>query len=147
MNNGYALRIEMYANQVREPSGPCFCDPETVAHAFRAVGTADREMFFVVTLSQKHQEIDRHLVSVGTLTAGLVHPREVFRPAIADGAAAIICVHNHPGGSAAPSKEDDQVAGRLREAGELLGIRVLDHLIITRTEYYSDTQREVDEFS
>lgn len=77
------------------------------------------------------------LVSVGTLSASIVHPREVFKPAILKSAAAIIAVHNHPSTDLTPSPEDVEITRRLVRAGELLGIRVLDHLIICDDEYVS----------
>jgi DNA repair protein RadC len=89
-----------------------------------------QEEFHVVTLSTKHLPINTHLITRGTLDASLVHPREVFRPAIRDSASAVILVHNHPSGDATPSREDHQVTDRLTEAGKLLGITVLDHVVV-----------------
>ena len=74
---------------------------------------------------------------MGTLTASLVHPREVFRDAIRSAAAAIVLVHNHPSGDPSPSAEDRSVTERLRSAGALLGIRVLDHVIVADSGYFS----------
>lgn len=91
---------------------------------------ARKEEFHVVTLDTKHHVIDTHRITVGTLNASLVHPREVFRPAIKDAAAAVILVHNHPSGDATPSPEDLSVTDRLEAAGELLGINVLDHIVL-----------------
>jgi DNA repair protein RadC len=76
-------------------------------------------------------------ISEGSLGASLVHPREAFRPAIREAAAAVIFLHNHPSGDPTPSSEDRQVTGRLRDAGELLGIPVLDHVIVAADGYYS----------
>lgn len=89
-----------------------------------------QEEFHVVTLSTKHLPINTHLITRGTLDASLVHPREVFRPAIRDSASAVILVHNHPSGDATPSREDHQVTNRLTEAGKLIGITVLDHVVV-----------------
>ncbi|MCO8121488.1 DNA repair protein RadC [Stieleria sp. TO1_6] len=89
-----------------------------------------QEEFHIVTLSTKHLPINTHLITRGTLDASLVHPREVFRPAIRDSASAVILVHNHPSGDASPSREDLQVTDRLTEAGKLLGISVLDHIVV-----------------
>ncbi len=91
-----------------------------------------QEQFHVVTLDTQHGPINHHLITVGTLDASLVHPREVFRPAIRDAAAAILLVHNHPSGDPTPSKEDRAVTRKLKEVGELVGIRVLDHIIVAR---------------
>jgi DNA repair protein RadC len=92
--------------------------------------TADREVFLVLPLDGKNQVLGFHVVSVGTLTAALVHPREVFKLAILANAAAIILVHNHPSGDPTPSDEDRAITDRLRQAGDLIGIRVLDHVIL-----------------
>ncbi len=96
-----------------------------------------QEEFHIVTLDTKHGPINHHLITVGTLDASLVHPREVFRPAIRDAASAIILVHNHPSGDPTPSREDHAVTKKLREVGELLGIRVLDHIIVAREQSLS----------
>ncbi len=91
-----------------------------------------QEEFHVVTLGTKNQIIDSHCVTVGTLDASLVHPREVFRPAIKDAAASVILVHNHPSGDPTPSPEDLAVTRRLESSGEILGISVLDHIVVGR---------------
>ncbi len=88
------------------------------------------EVFAVLALDGKNRPLRRYEVSRGTLTAALVHPREVFRPAIALGAAALILAHNHPSGDPTPSCEDKAISERLRQVGELVGIRVLDHVIV-----------------
>lgn len=97
----------------------------------------DREQFLVCCLDAKNASIGVNIVSIGTLTLSLVHPREVFKPAILLNAAAIIAVHNHPSGDPTPSPEDRTLTTRLREAGDLLGIRLLDHLILGDDRLYS----------
>lgn len=102
-------------------------------HAFaRLASDAVQEEFHIVTLDTKHKPIHQHKITVGTLDASLVHPREVFRPAIRDSASAVLLVHNHPSGDPTPSREDHAVTDRLTEAGKLLGIHVLDHIIVAR---------------
>ncbi|MFO0773487.1 MAG: DNA repair protein RadC [Nitrospiraceae bacterium] len=96
-----------------------------------------QEVFILVLLDAKHMVIKDVRVSAGTLTASLVHPREVFSPAIRESAAAIICIHNHPSGDPTPSPEDRQLTQRLEEAGRLLGIPVLDHIVIGDGRYVS----------
>jgi DNA repair protein RadC len=91
----------------------------------------------VLLLDGRHRLITTEEVSVGTLTASLVHPREVFRDAIRNAAAALVLVHNHPSGDPSPSAEDRSVTERLRSAGLLLGIRVLDHVIVADSGYFS----------
>ncbi len=93
---------------------------------------AVQEEFHIVTLDTKHKPLRTHRITVGTLDASLVHPREVFRPAIRDSASAILLVHNHPSGDPTPSREDHAVTKRLTQSGELLGINVLDHIIVAR---------------
>ncbi len=95
------------------------------------------ERFLVLLLDGRHRVLGEVTVSQGTLTASLVHPREVFGPAIRRSAAAIVLVHNHPSGDPTPSAEDRSVTLRLRQAGELLGIRVVDHVVIAERGYYS----------
>jgi DNA repair protein RadC len=101
-------------------------------HFRRRADDALQEEFYVVTLDVQLQVIGTHLVSVGTLDRSLVHPREVFRPAIKDAAKAVILVHNHPSGDSTPSEEDLVVTRRLEEAGATLGVQVLDHIVVAR---------------
>jgi len=88
------------------------------------------EAFYVIVLNRKNRPLGRHRVTVGTATAALAHPREVFRIAVVASASAIICVHNHPSGDPAPSAADAQITRLLREAGSTLEIPLLDHVII-----------------
>ncbi|TWU30988.1 RadC family protein [Novipirellula artificiosorum] len=105
-----------------------FCSQEFARLASDAV----QEEFHIVTLDTKHKPIHTHRITVGTLDASLVHPREVFRPAIRDSASALLLVHNHPSGDPTPSREDHQVTEQLTDAGRLLGISVLDHIVVAR---------------
>jgi DNA repair protein RadC len=90
----------------------------------------DQEEFLIATLDTKHSIRRVVRITRGTLDASLVHPREVFRPAIADAAAAILLIHNHPSGDATPSREDREVTDRLTKCGDMLGIKVLDHIVV-----------------
>ena len=90
----------------------------------------DREQFIIACLNTKNEPTNISVVSVGTLNKAIVHPREVFKTAILSNAASIMAFHNHPSGETTPSQQDIQVTNRLYEAGELLGIKLLDHLII-----------------
>lgn len=100
-----------------------------------------KEYFLVLLLDGKNRIIRRVQISEGSLNQSIVHPREVFNPAVKESAAAIILVHNHPTGDPAPSQEDVAITRRLREAGELMGIKVLDHIIIGDGEYVSFVER------
>ena len=97
----------------------------------------DREHFLVVLLNARNQPLAVETVSVGHLTASLVHPRELFKTAIQKSAAAVILAHNHPSGDPNPSQEDLLLTKRLREGGELLGIEILDHIIFGDNKYAS----------
>jgi len=118
--------------QVREPTATMLRDPYS-AHAVCAdMAQLAQEAFAVLSLNTKNKLITRHLVTLGLVNSAPVHPREVFRPAISDGAEAVILAHNHPSGDPTPSAEDLRVTRQLIEAGKVIGIRVLDHVIIGR---------------
>ena len=91
---------------------------------------ADREMFVVLHLDVRNRVVAHEITSIGSQTASLVHPREVFKSAILKGACSIILSHNHPSGDPSPSKDDIDLTHRLVEAGRLMGIDVLDHIIV-----------------
>ena len=97
----------------------------------------DREQFLVCALDAKHAIIGVNIVSTGSLTLSIVHPREVMKPLILLNAGAWICAHNHPSGDPAASVEDRELTTRLREVGELLGIKLLDHVILGEARHYS----------
>lgn len=96
-----------------------------------------KEQFVCLFLDTKNHVIGKETLSIGTLNASLVHPREVFRAAIKAGCASIICIHNHPSGDPTPSPEDVRLTKRLVESGELVGIDVLDHLVIGDNQFIS----------
>ena len=96
-----------------------------------------REVFIAVLLNARNEVIREITIAVGCLTGSLVHPRELFQPAVRDSAAAVILVHNHPSGDPTPSPEDVQLTERLVEAGRILGIRVLDHVVVAQGGYAS----------
>ena len=98
---------------------------------------ARQENFWVLLLNNKHRLLRRIRVTRGIANKSLVHPREVFRAAIRAGAAAIVLVHNHPSGDATPSEEDVRVTARLVEAGEIVGIRVVDHVVVAEHGFHS----------
>lgn len=99
---------------------------------------ADRECFLIIAVDTKSQPTHIHTVSTGSLTASIVHPREVFKAAILASSHSILAVHNHPSGDPQPSKEDMQITTRLKEAGQLLGIPLVDHIIVGEmNQYYS----------
>ena len=97
----------------------------------------DREHFLVVGLDAKHAVIGITTVSIGSVTLSIVHPREVFKPAILMNASAVLLAHNHPSGDSTPSPEDRALTRRLKEGGDLPGTAVLDHLVLGESRYYS----------
>ena len=114
-------------------------DAALLASALLEDSTVERVLSLHFT--SKHRLIGVHVVSVGTLDASLVHPRDVFKAACLSNAAGLILAHNHPSGDPTPSGDDRALADRLRRAGELLGVQLLDFLIVTDTErYYSFKQ-------
>lgn len=119
-----------------EPGQPFRGSADVFAH-FRPLGELAHEEFHVVLLDQKHRLLETICVSTGSLTSSIVHPRDVLRPVILRSAAAIILCHNHPSGDATPSREDLEITRRLREVGELVGIRVLDHIVIGKGRWVS----------
>lgn len=96
-----------------------------------------QEHFVCLFLNTKNQVIGKETIFVGSLNASIVHPREIFRKAVQRASAAIICLHNHPSGDPAPSAEDRNVTRRLKEAGTIIGVDVLDHIIIGEQRFYS----------
>jgi DNA repair protein RadC len=122
----------------RLPEGASLRSPGDVFRRFAArLRRLTHERFVVVMLDGRHRVLGEEVVSQGTLTASLVHPREVFRPALRASAAALILVHNHPSGDPTPSAEDRAVTRRLAQAGEILGVHVLDHVVVAERGYAS----------
>jgi DNA repair protein RadC len=117
--------------------------PEDVLAAWPELPEADREVFGVLLLNARHEATRRVVVSIGSLNASIVHPREVFRPALLYSAASIVLTHNHPSGDPEPSEEDLSITGRLVGAGELLGVGVLDHVVIGRRGHVSFRSRNL----
>lgn len=136
----HALRIVAaigLAREIYEPSQPYtlrISSPAVAKHyclsEFQSLKHAVQEEFHVVTLDTKNQPIAKHLITKGTLRNSLVHPREVFRPAISDAANCILVLHNHPSGDPTPSDQDMSVTERLEQAAEIIGIAVIDHIVV-----------------
>ncbi|HVC08332.1 MAG TPA: DNA repair protein RadC [Elusimicrobiota bacterium] len=115
----------------KQPALPVLdCPWRVVQRIPRAISESRKEHFLAFYLNSRNHLVHEETVSIGTLSASLVHPREVFSPAIARAAAALIVAHNHPSGDCSPSSEDKDVTRRLQESGALLGIPLLDHLIV-----------------
>jgi DNA repair protein RadC len=117
------------------------CTPEAVYDHVRTMGRLGKEAFRGLYLDVKNQLVHDEIVSLGTLTMNLVHPREVFRPAILHAAVGVILVHNHPSGDPTPSPEDLKVTRQLVQVGRIMDIEVLDHIIVTRESFLSFRRR------
>ena len=132
------LEIAKRVGSQKWETGQPLRSAEDVYHHFRDnLGTEKRELFYVVLLNNKNRKIRDVKISEGSLTASLVHPREVYNPVIRESAAAVIFVHNHPSGDPAPSPEDIDITRRLKEVGDVMGVRVLDHVVIGRDRFFS----------
>lgn len=112
-------------------------------YASQRLITNQQENFMILLLDSKNRIVKDEVISIGTLNASIIHPREVFKSAIRESANSIILVHNHPSGDPNPSLEDEQITEKLFEAGELLNIKVLDHVIVGKDKFYSFKERSV----
>ena len=117
--------------------------PKDVWENCKDIRDQKKEYFVVFYLDTRNQEIEREVISVGTLNANLVHPREVFEPAIKHSCAQIIVSHNHPSGNPEPSTDDIRMTKRLIEAGNILGIEMIDHVIVTKKAYLSIKNHQI----
>ena len=134
----YALQLGQQVCSMPLRAGERFSNSKELYQRYRArFFSACKEHFLSLHLNSKNQLIREVLVSIGSLSTSVVHPREVFAPAVRDSTAAVIFVHNHPSGDPAPSREDRDCTQRLLHAGQILGIRVLDHIVLGHDDYYS----------
>ena len=117
--------------------------PREIWEQLQDIRASKKEHFMVFFLDTQNQEIKREIISIGTLNSSLIHPREVFEAAIKHLASHLIIAHNHPSGSVEPSDEDIGVTKRLSDAGRLLGIEILDHVIVTKNGYSSFKERNL----
>lgn len=132
-----AFELSKRAFSVDQDTLPAVKTPKDVADTVVDVRRKKKEHFVVLYLNARNQLIHKETVSVGTLNANIVHPREIFQPAVVNSAASIILVHNHPSGDTAPSNDDIQLTQRMVRAGEMMGIDVLDHVIVSERGYLS----------
>jgi len=117
-----------------------YTSPQQVFDTFYFLNHETKEYFMGLHLDGKNRIVAIEVISIGSLNQSIVHPREVFKTALLSSAAAIILLHNHPTGDPTPSREDIEITRRLKEAGELLGVKVLDHIIVGET-YVSFVER------
>jgi DNA repair protein RadC len=132
-----AFELTKRALDLADNNLPSINSAKDVVAQLQELRTAKKEHFVVLYLNARNQLVHKETISIGTLNASLVHPREVFKPAIDHLSASIIAAHNHPSGGCEPSEADIELTQRLKEAGRLMGIELRDHLIITEDDYKS----------
>ncbi|RIV29168.1 JAB domain-containing protein [Alicyclobacillaceae bacterium I2511] len=128
-----AAAVELGRRIVHKPSVAKLqirCAEDAAEYVMDRMRHLKNEHFVILYLDTKHRLIGEETVSIGSLDASIVHPREIFRSAVKRSASAILCIHNHPSGDPTPSPEDISVTSRLNDAGQLLGIDVLDHIVV-----------------
>ncbi len=129
--------FELWRRQFEVSERPIIDSPEKAVGQLADIRDKKQEYFVCLTLDGANRLIAKRIITIGTLTSSLVHPREVFADAITDRAASIIVAHNHPSGNLVASEADDAVSEILMDAGDLLDIRLRDHIILTRSNYRS----------
>lgn len=127
--------FELWRRQFEVPDRPIIDSPEKAVELLADIRDKKQEYFASLTLDGANRLIAKRIITIGTLTASLVHPREVFADAITDRAASIIVAHNHPSGRLEPSDADIEVTKTLKSAADLLGMNLLDHVIVTTSAY------------
>jgi DNA repair protein RadC len=132
-----ALEIGKRLYKEKEKSDVYINSPEDVVEEVKEIRESKKEHFVALYLNARKKLIHKEVISIGILDASLVHPREVFEPAVRELASQVIIVHNHPSGDSNPSEEDKEITDRIKEAGRLLGIELADHIIITKKDYFS----------
>jgi DNA repair protein RadC len=137
-----AMEMAKRLNSDRLASSERFTSPEQIYNHYHYYFRDLRKEYFMILLLDGKNRILREVqISEGSLNQSIVHPREVFSPAVRESAAAIILVHNHPSGDPTPSREDTEITRRLKEAGELMGVKVLDHIIVGDGSFVSFVAR------
>ena len=129
--------FELWRRRFEPSEQPVIDSPDKAADQLADIRDKKQEYFVCLTLDGANRLISKRIITIGTLTSSLVHPREVFAEAISDRAASIIVAHNHPSGNLQSSDADRQVTERLKEAGVLLGINLVDHIIVTSKDFVS----------
>ena len=130
-----------FSDQRLQPGQPYCSSQDAFLHFHERLCDYRKEVFIALLLDTKNRLIREVQISEGSLTASIVHPREVFAPVLRESAAAVLFVHNHPSGDPTPSREDIDITGRLKQVGDVMGVRVLDHIIIGKGEYVSLADR------
>jgi DNA repair protein RadC len=132
-----AFELSKRALEVNDTNLPVIETAKDIAAQLTDIRDLKKEHFVVLYLNAKNQLVHKETISMGTLNANLVHPREVFEPALKYSAAQIIAAHNHPSGDPNPSEDDLEITKRLIEAGNLMGIEAMDHVIVSKSGHFS----------
>lgn len=132
-----AFELTKRALEVNDTNLPTISNAKDAAAQLTDIRDLKKEHFVVLYLNAKNQLVHKEIISMGTLNANLVHPREVFEPALIHSAAQIIAAHNHPSGDPKPSEDDMETTKRLTEAGEMMGVEVMDHVIVSKNSHFS----------
>lgn len=135
--------FELGKRLLKDKKAEIYLKPKDIWEELKDLRDHKKEHFVIFFLNSRNQEIKREIISVGSLNANLVHPREVFEPAVRNLAAQIILAHNHPSGDPEPSEDDLEITKRLVEAGKILGIEIVDHIIITKTGFISFKEKNL----
>lgn len=135
--------FELGKRLLKDKKAQIYLSPKDVWDELKDLRDHKKEHFVTFFLDSRNQEIKREIISVGSLNASLVHPREVFEPAVKNLAAQVILAHNHPSGDTDPSEEDLEMTKRLVEAGKILGIEVVDHIIVTKNSFLSFKEKNL----
>lgn len=132
-----AFELAKRAMEVNDTNLPTIVTPKDVVAQLTDLRHNKKEHFIAIYLNARNQLVHKETISMGTLNANLVHPREVFEPALKHSAAGIMVAHNHPSGDPKPSEDDLEITKRLADAGKMMGINVMDHVIVSKTGYFS----------
>lgn len=136
-----AFELTKRALEVEDNNLPTINSAKDAVAQIQELRNAKKEHLVALYLNARNQLIHKETISIGTLNASLIHPREVFEPAVKNLAAQIIVTHNHPSGNLEPSEDDLEITMRLKEAGKILGIEIVDHIIVTKNAYFSLKER------
>jgi len=135
--------FELGKRLLKDKKAQIYLKPKEVWEELKDIRDYKKEHFVIFYLDSRNQEIKREIISVGSLNANLVHPREVFEPAVRNLAAQVILAHNHPSGDHEPSEDDLEITKRLVESGKILGIEVVDHIVVTKKGFLSFKEKNL----
>ena len=138
-----AFELSKRVLEVNDTNLPVISDAKDAVAQLSDMRDLKKEHFVALYLNAKNQLVHKETISMGTLNANLVHPREVFEPALKYSAAQIIAAHNHPSGDPKPSEDDLEVTKRLTEAGKMMGIEMMDHVVISKNSYFSFKEEKI----